>query len=136
MSKPTILLHKCKLPVFKATLWIIVGDTVKNAMEFVEDKISEKIIDQNDKKFVRAYMYAYETEKNKRHYMVFFRYTARPGEIAHEVKHVINMLFKWHGVNLSLSNDEMECYYLEILVDKCHNILSKYKRMYKRGKSK
>ncbi len=127
-----ILLHKIRLPIFKAVVWIIISNKVKTAIDYAEDKTSEKIALDEEKKSIRAYTYAYENEKGSRKYMLFFKYNAKPGEIAHEVKHLINILFKWHGYNLSLSNDEMECYYLEDVVDKVHFIISKYKKLYKR----
>lgn len=136
MKKPTILFHKFRLPVFKATVWVIIGDTVEEAMNFAEDKTSEKIIKEKDKKYVKAYTYAYESETSKRRYMLFFTHKAKPGEIAHEVKHLINILFLWHGYKLSLTNDEMECYYLEDMVDRVHNTIKRYKKIYKKSKQK
>ncbi len=129
-----ILLHKSRLPVFKATIWIVIGNDVEKAIDYIEDKTSEIIAKQQDKKYIRAYTYAYETEDHKRKYMLFFKYTAKPGEIAHEVKHLINILFNWHGYKLSVINDEMECYYLEDIVDTVHDIISKYKKLYKKDK--
>jgi hypothetical protein len=134
--KPTILLHKFRLPVFKAVLWIIIGNTVREAIDFAEDKTSEKIEEEKDKKNIKALMYAYEKGDGKRRYMLFFKHTAKPGEIAHEVKHLINILFLWHGYRLSASNDEMECYYLEDLIDRAHNTISRYKKLYKKPKQK
>lgn len=135
-EKPTILLHKFKVPVFKAVIQIIVGNTVGNAIDFAEDRTSLKIAKDSEKIALRAYTYAYENEQGKRRYMLFFKYTARPGEIAHEVKHLINILFRWHGYNLSLTNDEMECYYLDDMVDKVHNVINRYKKLYKKPKPK
>lgn len=131
MIKPTILFHKFRLPVFKAEIWIIVGNTVESSIDFAEDKTSEKIANKEDKKYIRAYTYAYETAEGKRKYMLFFKHTAKPGEIAHEAKHLINILFHWHEVKLSATNDEMECYYLEDIVDKAHSTISRYKKIYK-----
>ncbi len=126
-----ILLQKSRLPVFKATIWIVIGNDVEKAIDYIEDKTSELIAKQKDKKYIRAYTYAYETTDHKRKYMLFFKYTAKPGEIAHEVKHLINILFSWHGYKLSLTNDEMECYYLEDIVDKVYDAISKYKKLHK-----
>ena len=136
MIKPTILFHKFKLHIFRAVIWVVIGNTVRNAIDFAEDKTSESILKESEKKFVKAYTYAYETEGGKRRYMLFFKYAAKPGEIAHEVKHLINILFKWHGHKLSLSNDEMECYYLEDLVNKVHNTIGRYKKTYIKSKPK
>lgn len=129
-----ILLHKFRLPVFKATVWVLIGNTVRQAIDYAEDKTSEKIALDKEKKAIRAYTYAYEAEDGKRKYMLFFKHSAKPGEIAHEVKHLINILFSWHGYRLSISNDEMECYYLEEVVDKVHNAVTRYKKLYKKSK--
>jgi hypothetical protein len=132
--KPTLLFHKFNLPVFKANIWVFVGKTVREGIDYAEDKTSETIVLESEKKYIRAYTYAYETEEGRRKYMLFFKYNAKPGEIAHEVKHLINILFSWHGYKLSLSNDEMECYYLENIIDKAHRIINKYNKSLKRAK--
>ena len=129
-----ILLHKFRLPVFKSTIWVIIGNTVRGTIDYAEDKTSEKIALEKEKKNIKAYTYAYETEDGKKKYMLFFKYSAKPGEIAHEVKHLINILFNWHGYKLSITNDEMECYYLEDVVNKVHSAISKYKKLYKKAK--
>lgn len=132
MSKPNIILHKFKLPIFKATVWVIIGTSIRKAIDYIEDITSEKIAIEEEKKNIRAYTYAYETEDNKRRYMLFFKYNAKPGEIAHEAKHMVNILFSWHGYRLSISNDEMECYYLEDIVDNIHRIINKYNKHFKK----
>jgi len=134
MKNQKVLFHKFKLPVFKATIWVIVANTIYHGIEYARDRTSEKIAKDDEIKHIRAYTYAYENESGIRRYMLFFKDTAKPGEIAHEAKHLINILFSWHGYNLSLTNDEMECYYLEDVVDKVHNIINKYKKLYKKPK--
>lgn len=128
-----VLIHKIRMPVFKATVQVIICDSITKAIDYMEDKTSETIAKDDEKKNIRAYTFAYETEDGKRKYMLFFKFSAKPGEIAHESKHMINILFNWHGYKLNVNNDEMECYYLEDLVDKIHFIISKYKKKYKRG---
>lgn len=129
-----ILLHKFKLPVFKVTIWVLIGNTVRQAIDYAEDKTSEKIAVEEEKKNIKAYTYAYEAEDGKKKYMLFFKYSAKPGEIAHEVKHLINILFNWHGYKLSITNDEMECYYLEDVVNKVHSTIARYKKLYRKTK--
>lgn len=126
--KNKILFKQFKLPVFGATVWVVVGNTISATIDYVEDRTSEVIIKKEHKGTVRAYTYAYQTEKGNKRYFLLFKHTAKPGEIAHEVKHLINILFSWHGYKLSLSNDEMECYYLEVIIDKVHNIIRSYKK--------
>lgn len=126
-----ILVHKFKMPIFKATVWVVIGSTVQAAMDYAEDRTSEKMEKEENKKYVRAYTYAYWTEAGKSRYILLFKYTATPGEVAHEVKHLINIAFGWHGQKLSIANDEMECYYLEDIVNRVHGTINRYKRTYK-----
>ena len=126
-----VVLHKFRVPVFKATVWVVIGTTIEKTIDFVEDKTSIVVAKEEDKKYIRAYTYAYENHRGVKKYILFFKYTAKPGEVAHEVKHLINTLFLWHGQKLSLTNDEMECYYLEDLVDKVWDSLKRYKKVNK-----
>lgn len=123
-----ILFHKFRLPVFKAVVWVIIGKTLEKAIDYAEDMISKVLVKPETKKYLRAYTYAYETEDHKRRYILCFKFTASPGEIAHEVKHLINILFNWHGYKLSTTNDEMECYYLEEIVDKVYKLILKFRK--------
>jgi hypothetical protein len=129
--KNQILLHKFRFPVFKGSVWVIICNNIEKAIDYAEDITSEKIADKKGIKSIRAYAYAYEAESGRRKYILFLKYTAKPGEVAHEVKHLINILFKWHGYNLSLTNDEMECYYLEDIIDKVIEVIKKYKKLNK-----
>lgn len=124
---PKIVVDKFKFPLFNSTIWVIIGTTVKYAIDHMEDITCEKIAVDEEKKSISAYTYAYQTEDGKKRYMLFFKPYARPGEIAHEAKHIINILFNWHGQKLSTTNDELECYYLEHLVNKVHKSISKFK---------
>lgn len=129
MKKNQIILEKFRLPLFKAVIWVIVSPTVSQGIDYVEDLTTHRIASEKEKKSIEVYTYAYETEDGKKRYMLFFNPKSKPGAIAHEVKHLINILFSWHGYRLSLSNDEMECYYLEDMVDRVFNILKKYKKL-------
>lgn len=128
-----ILVHKFKLPLFKATVYIIVANTIRAAIDWVEDRTSEILgkDTEEDKKSTRAAVYAYTDEQARSKYFLLFKHTAKPGEIAHEVKHLINLAFHWHGQKLSATNDEMECYYLEDIVNRAYNTVKRYKKLYK-----
>jgi hypothetical protein len=132
--KTNIEITKFRFPVFKSYISVVVSNNIPNAIDFMEDKMPHKIHDPDTKKFTRAYMYAYEDELNKRKYLLFLRPSAKPGEIAHEVKHLINIMFKWHGYRLSIDNDELECYYLEDIVDRVHSAILRYKKKYSKPK--
>ena len=59
-------------------------------------------------------------EKQRHRVMLFLKPTAKPGEIAHECKHAVNVIFSYRGVRLSLTNDEPECYFLDWMVTTVH----------------
>lgn len=57
-----------------------------------------------------------------------FRPGARPGVIAHECLHALNIIYAYNGVKHSLRNDEGSCYYLAELVDRVHRAQAQYKK--------
>lgn len=128
------LIRKLTVPVYKSALWIIVNPSVHAAIDYVEDMINTRIATDREKSYIRAMMFAEEKENRARRFMIFLSPKAKPGEIAHECKHLVNMVFKWHGERLSLSNDENECYYLEDIVDKVHKTIALYKKKYPKVK--
>lgn len=132
--KTNIEITKFRFPVFKSFISVIVSNNIAQAIDFMEDKMAQRIHDPATKKFTRAYMYAYEDELNKRKYLLFIKPSAKPGEIAHEVKHLINIMFKWHGYRLSIDNDELECYYLEDIVNRVHSAILRYKKKHSKPK--
>lgn len=134
MSK--VLVHKFKLPVFKGTVYIIVGNTTQAAIDWAEDKTSEVIAKPEHKKSIKAYAYCYLEENGKSTYMLFFSHTAKPGELAHEAKHMLNNAFVWYGHKLSPHNDEVECYYLGEIVNKCYNTIKRWKKKFAKAKPK
>lgn len=60
---------------------------------------------------------AFTTKKGD--YLICFR-NPTPGEIAHEVTHILHMLYEEHGYNLNQNNDEMFCYMLGHFVNKIY----------------
>lgn len=130
--KPKIYFSEFKLPLFKSKVWVYISNNVRSTIDDAEDKTSQVIVYEENKRHIDAYTYAYEKETGGRSYILFFKYNTKPGIIAHEVKHLINILFSWHGYKLSLSNDEMECAYLEDIVNKVHNAIKEYNKFYKR----
>jgi len=119
---------KFKAPIYGTQVWIVVDNSFYNAFDKVEDLIDEKLAKPEEIKSIRAYTYAYEMANGKYRIMLFFKPNSDPGLIAHEAKHLVNIIFLWHGVKLSLSNDEHECYMLGHIVNKCHNAITRYKK--------
>jgi hypothetical protein len=127
--KNKVLIKKIRLPIYNTSFWIVVSKSLHKAVDTVEDLIDNQIINPEDKKSIRAYMYAYTDPEGKPKVMVFLKPTAKPGEIAHEVNHAMNVVFCWAGMRISTSNDEHQCYYLEYMVDKVHKTLESFKKL-------
>lgn len=125
-----LLIKKIKVPVYKTNVWLIICDNIKNAIEAVEDQLDERIATPATKRSALAYTYGYEDHKGTKKILIFLKHNASPGVIAHEIKHSINIIFSWHGVRLSLVNDEPECYYLSDFVDTTHRVIESYKKKY------
>lgn len=123
----SVLIRKFKFPAYRTRLWVVVSKSVSEGIDRVEDLIDHRILKNEDKKSTRAYMYAYEDHKGRYHIMCFYKCYAKPGEIVHEAKHALDILYKWHGVKLSLTNDEPECYNLEWMVDRIFGTIKKFK---------
>lgn len=123
---------KLKFPTYHSSLWIVIDKTLYSAFDKIEDITNERIVNPKEIRSIRAYTFAYEKESGGYRVILFFKQTVKPGEIAHEAKHAINVIFAWHGARLSLTNDEAECYTLEWIVDRCHDAIKKYKKINKK----
>ncbi len=134
--KTHIEITNFKFPVFGGTLKVIVTNSIPGAIDYIEDKISGRIHEPDNRRFTKAYVFAYQTDNNKCHYYLFVKPHSTPGEIVHEVKHVINVMFKWHGYRLSTDNDELECYYLENITDRVHRCIARYRKKYQKKNQK
>lgn len=127
MSK--ILVKNYKSPTYNYRIQILVCPSLQQAINLVEDRTHVKIgLEQVGS--VKAFAYSYSDDKDRRIFMLFLRPTSKAGEIAHEVKHLVNFIFSYAGVKLSLTNDESECYFLERIVDMAHNTVNLYKKLY------
>lgn len=123
--KPVI--KKFRAPLYGTPVWVVVSTSIPKAIDYVEDIVDFKLHEEENRIGTDAYTVAFTSEKGKQIIFLFFKPSAKPGLIAHEVKHAINMLFSWRGVRLSVNNDEHECYYLETMIDKIHRILQQFK---------
>lgn len=131
-----ILVHTFRLPLFKGTVYVVVADNIRTAIDWAEDRTSEVLgrDSEEEKISTKAAIHAFMDEKGKSKYFILLNHSTTPGTIAHEVKHLINMAFSWYGYKLSLTNDEMECYYLEDIVNKVYNTVQRFKKKYKSKK--
>ena len=129
-QKLKITINQTRVPVYKSRLYIVICSNIAKAVDYVEDTIPVKInmMSAEDRNTARAYTYAYETELGTKHFYLFLRHNSKIGEMVHEIKHVVNLIFSWHGVQLSLTNDEHECYFMEEITDRVMYTLAKYKK--------
>jgi len=124
------IITKTRVPSYRSALWIVITNNLPKSFDQVEDEISVTIHSLEDVNSTRAYTFAYVEEDGRKVFMLFLKPTSTHGEIAHEIKHVVNLIFLWHDVRLNASNDESECYFLEVITDKVYGAIKKYKKMY------
>jgi hypothetical protein len=127
--KNNLHITKLRLPVYGGSVWIIICPSIAKALDWAEDQMSHPIIAPEDKSKSLGYCYSLY-EEGRRRYLLFLKPNAKPGTIAHECNHLVNMMFSWHGIKLSTSNDEAECYYLDFMVDRTHSAINTYKKKY------
>lgn len=124
-----LLIKKTRLQTYRSKFWVVVCPSISYAVDKIEDITHAKITTE-DMGSVRAYAYSYTDQRGARAFFLFLRPTSKPGEIAHESKHLVNFIFSYFGVKLSLSNDEPEAYFLERIVDTAHLAIKQYKKLY------
>ena len=56
---------------------------------------------------------------------VFLMRDTSHGKIAHEIKHLVNFIFGYIGMQLDADNDEAECYLVEWLTEEIYTIINK-----------
>jgi len=128
MSKNKVLIRKLRLAVYRTSLWVVISPSIRESIDQVEDEINESLeLPEDWKRSVYTFAYSYKDSGATR-YLLFLRPNAKPGEVAHETKHILNMIFSWNGIRLTTANDEHECYYLEYLVNRIYTVLGYYKK--------
>lgn len=132
--KNNLLIKKLRIPIYQSSLWIVVCPSIPKAIDYVEDQINTKVAPP-EVGSVTAYTYSVEKENGARRFVLFLRPKSKPGEIAHECKHLVNHIFSWHGISLSLTNDEHECYYLDHLVEQAHNTIKQWNKLHTKPKA-
>lgn len=112
--------------MYRTSLWIVVSDSIIKSIDTVEDMIDQVVAKPEDKKTLAAYTYGYQDTSGKMRVIIFVNENAKPGAIAHEANHALNIVLNWAGVKASFTNDETESYYLEYIVDKVHHAVDTY----------
>jgi len=126
------IIKKSSVPVYRTRLWIVVTTNLPKAIDELEDQLDHKIAGAEHRNSIRAYTYGFVDQDGRAQVIIFIRPNSSPGEIAHETKHAVNIIFQWHGVKLSTTNDESECYYLERLINKVHCAILSHKKQFPR----
>lgn len=124
------VIEKFKVPIYRSLLTVIVTNNVMKSIDLLEDQVPVKVHSDENRGSTRAYTFAYVEEGGSKKFYLFLRPNCKPGELVHEIKHVVNLIFLWHGAKLSLTNDEPECYYLEQITDKVFSVVAKYTKNY------
>lgn len=121
-------IKKIKVPTYGGPMWIVVSKNISSAIDKIEDIIYDSVHMENRQ--YRSYTFANDDNRGRYRIIIFIRPQSPPGEIAHECKHAVNLIFSSKGVKLSLCNDEHECYYLERIIDFAHRAISEYRKKY------
>jgi hypothetical protein len=128
MIKDGVLIKKYKAPSYRTPYWVVVSSNVEMAIETLEDITDYKIASPEDRKSVDAYTFGFVDHEHVTRVIVFVTPKLKPGRIAHEAKHVVDIILHWNGVKPSFTNDEAECYFLETMVDKIHDTIKLYNK--------
>lgn len=120
---------KVKVPLYGGLLWVVVCRNVSAAIDRIEDMIDDSV-HMTDKNYSN-FTFAANDNKGRYRIILFIKPTTTMGELAHECKHIVNLIFSNKGAKLSLVNDEPECYFLEKIVDMAHRAIVDYNKKYK-----
>lgn len=68
--------------------------------------------------------FVFEINEGEGIYHIAVRTDTTPDIVAHECKHLVNMIFKYCHLKLDVDNDEAECYLLEWTVKKVYDVIN------------
>lgn len=103
-----------QLPIYTGDMKIIIAD------DFCAAKREFTIDIEDEMLKAHALTIPVVHENGYLDYIVMFRPEASVGTMAHEAKHLLNMIWEHHSIKLDVHNDEPECYYLEWIMDTIH----------------
>jgi hypothetical protein len=98
------------LPIYTGNMKIIVADDFVSAKQQFEIEVDDDMLKAD------ALTIPVQFDNGYMDYIVMFKPSATIGTMAHEAKHLLNMIWEQHGIKLDIHNDEPECYYLEWLM--------------------
>jgi len=108
---------KYKIPIYGGIAHFIFFS--KEEIEEVKKKYQVSKIEEYDA--VTLYY-----DRSSKWIILFHKDRITPGIIAHEAKHLLNLIFQYNGLRLDLDNDEAECYFLGWLVNRIHEAVRRF----------
>lgn len=112
---------KFSVPIYGGWLFVRVCDNLQKAVD-------EMGVGFDAHGFV-ALSHKRKTKSGSRQYSILLTPKVRKAQIAHEAKHIVNMIFTDVDVRLDLQNDEAECYLLGWVFDSAESVFDEYKKL-------
>lgn len=100
-----------QLPIYTGDLKIIISDDFFTAKREFQIDVEDELLKAD------AVTIPVEHENGYLSYIIMFKSESSVGTMAHEAKHLLNMIWEHHSIKLDVHNDEPECYYLEWIMD-------------------
>lgn len=114
---------KIKIPIYFGDFIIICQSKYDDLTKIKSELEIETLPDGFDPNKYDAFAFS-EPHNNYDRYFIFIKPSTKPGQIAHECKHIVNYIFNDRGIKLEIGNDEPECYLLSYLVNKTHEFIN------------
>jgi len=99
---------KIDIPIYCGTLIIIQSDNFKDV---------EKKYNLTDTSKMKAFHFKNQNKNESTNYFIVFKPKEKFSIISHEIVHLLNQIFRDHGIKLSLKNDEPQAYFHSWLVE-------------------
>ena len=114
-----MLEKRIKIPIYKGWLTVAIDETLEKAAEPFDLGIDTSIY---------SALACNKTVGGVKEYAILLSKDSSVAAIAHESKHIVNMVFQHIGQDLDVKNDEAECYFLEWVFDQAYKAFLKYKK--------
>ena len=122
-----VFIRKYKPHTYTTRMWVVVSMDLEKAVSVVEDQTHYSLnLGPSYLKSADVITSMIIDHDGSQRIFIFIRPTVSNGRVAHEANHAMNYIFSHHGVKLSLTNDEHQCYYLEMIVDRIYRALDRF----------
>jgi hypothetical protein len=125
MKKP-VLIRKSRFPTYYTPFYIVICRSLYHAVDKLEDT-SDFIYRTTLTPQTEVMTTLHENGKSVR-ITIIVKHNSKPGDIAHECLHAMNMMYAHVGAKHSLANDEPHCYMLGWVVDQVHKQINLFKK--------